>query len=397
MMTYFIKIWIILPSEALPEMIFDTLIREPLTFIVFIIFSLSLLSLLIYYWALFSRFAFFSSPEKKGDRSSPVSVVICAKNEYHNLIRFLPHILEQDHPEFEVIVVNDQSDDETEELLEELKSKYNHLTAINLKQSLNFFRGKKFPLSIGIRSAKHENVVLTDADCRPRTNRWITMMAENFTRDTEVVLGYGAYARKPGLLNLLIRFDTMHIALQYFSFALAGFPYMGVGRNLAYRKSLFFKQKGFTSHYRIPSGDDDLFINKAANRANTAIEIRKQAHTVSEPKTSFSQWFRQKKRHLSTGKYYKPLHKFLLSVYSGSLFVFYATFIVLLALGNNIPLVLALFGIKLLSFLILFKKTCSQLEEKKLFLFSPLIEVIFVLLNPLLLFVNLIVKQNKWK
>jgi hypothetical protein len=126
----------------------------------------------------------------------------------------------------------------------------------------------------------------------------------------------------PGALNKIIRFDTFHTALQYLSYALAGQPYMGVGRNLSYKKAVFLRNKGFSAINHVPGGDDDLFINKVATKENTAIVIDKDTFTLSDPKKNFGEWFRQKARHYTTAKYYKPRHKFLLGLYSTRIFCF---------------------------------------------------------------------------
>ena len=225
------------------------------------VYVLAIMIQLIYYWVVFSRFAFY----KKANRtiySEAISIVICAKNEYHNLKKHLPKILGQDYPDFEVVVVNDGSDDETIFYLEDLAREHKHLSVVNLSENLNFFKGKKFALSLGIKSAKNQNLVLTDADCDPAGKSWLQTMANGFADQKEVVLGYGKYYEYPGFVNKIIRFETVFTALQYFSLALWGKPYMGVGRNLAYKKSLFYQAKGFISHYNVSSGDDDLFINK---------------------------------------------------------------------------------------------------------------------------------------
>ncbi|HPG33135.1 MAG TPA: glycosyltransferase, partial [Lentimicrobium sp.] len=211
-------------------------------FIAILALLVALLIQLAYFWLIFSRLAFYNSAKRPvNEAKEPVSVIICAKNEYHNLVRFLPAILEQNYPEFEVVVVNDASDDDTFYLLRELADKNPRLKVINITQNLNFFTGKKFPLSIGIRSAKYDVVLLTDADCYPAGPEWLAGMQAAFTGKTEIVIGYGPYAPQPGLLNKLIRFDTLMVAVQYMSLALSGMPYMGVGRNLAYHKSLYFK------------------------------------------------------------------------------------------------------------------------------------------------------------
>ncbi len=200
---------------------------------------------------------------------------------------------------------------------------------------------------VDIMEAKHEIVLLTDADCLPASEHWLKKMQDAFAEGTEIVLGYGAYKKSESFLNKIIRFETFHTALQYFSYALAGTPYMGVGRNLAYRKAIFFQNKGFSSINHIPSGDDDLFINKVANKKNTAIVIDPETFTLTHAKPSWKAWMRQKNRHYSTGIYYKSLHKFLLGLYSLSLILFYPLFIASIILfdlkGALIPFIIRMF------------------------------------------------------
>lgn len=356
-----------------------------------------LLIQLVYYWFIFSRLAFYNASKRTvSDKQEPVSVVICAKNEYHNLVRFLPLILDQNYPEYEVIVVNDASDDDTFYLLRELSDKYPRLNVINIHQNLNFFVGKKFPLSIGIRSAKYETVLLTDADCFPSGPDWISSMQSVFTERTRVVLGYGAYISQPGLLNKLIRFDTLHVAMQYMSLALAGLPYMGVGRNLAYHKELFFKAGGFMKHYKVTSGDDDLFINEVAYGSNTRIQPAKEAITFSKPKQTFASWFRQKKRHLTTGGFYRTPHKITLGLFSLSQLAFYTLLIALAVLGVNWILLLGIYVLRLISQTIIIKKCMIRLGEKNFLLLFPFFEVFLMIINLLLGFAGLFSRKTQW-
>ncbi len=365
-------------------------------FVIFIVFAVSTSVQLLFYWGLFSRLAFYFR-KKDSRKIQPVSVVICAKNEYEKLKKNLNAVLEQDYPDYEVVVVNDASEDESNDLLTQYSYRYDHLHLVNIKEDLNFFTGKKFPLSIGIKSAKNDIILLTDADCKPAGKHWLKEMQSGFTKGKDIVIGYGAYEHKKGVLNYLIRFDAFHGAIQYLSYSLANMTYMGVGRNLAYRKSLFFKNKGFISHYKVKSGDDDLFINKVATENNCNIVISHNSHTISEPHTSFFAWIRQKRRHLSTAKYYKSKHKFLLSSYYFSQVLFYLSFIVLVSKVYIIIIILPLFFIRIITQLIIFKKSMVKLNERKLLLISPLLELFFIILNPILAFGNMIVKQNKWK
>lgn len=361
-----------------------------------LVYSLSFIVQMIYFWVFFSRLAFYKNRDDKIVDES-VSVVICAKNEYYNLKRNLPLILEQDHPSFEVVVVNDNSQDDSLELLEEMAREHSNLKIVNLSQDLNFFQGKKFPLSLGIKSASNDILLLTDADCRPSSKDWIKNMSGKFRGENEIVLGYGGYERKRNLINYIIRYETIWVAIQYLSFSLAGRTYMGVGRNLAYSKSLFYRNKGFSSHYTVASGDDDLFINSVATRKNVAIEIAHGSHTVSVPKTSFSSWIIQKRRHLTTWKYYRGRFKRLLGLWSVSQVIFLALFVILLSLGYNVIYIAGLFILRFFSHLMITKKSMNKLNEKELLLISPLAELFLVIFYPVLSLVNMFSKADKWK
>lgn len=365
--------------------------------IALITFGLGFVLQLFYWLVLFSRLAFYKNAISPHQELPPVSVVICARNEYHHLVKHLPRVLEQDYPVFEVVVVNDCSNDETADWLDDQARLHKHLKVVQMRQSLNFFQGKKFPLSMGIKSARHEWLLLTDADCQPESNHWLRNMASAYTTDTDLVLGYGAYKQKPGILNMLIRFDTLHIGMQYLSMALAGNPYMGVGRNLSYRKSVFIHNKGFTAHYKIPSGDDDLFVSQIARKKNTAIVINEGARTLSEPHTFFGAWFRQKKRHLSTAKYYKWPTRFYLGAYAFSQFSFYIGFIWIVLLPFSFLVPVSVFLIRMLIQLFITKACMKQLGEKDLLLFSPIAEVLLILLNTILMVSSLLNKTTKWK
>jgi glycosyltransferase involved in cell wall biosynthesis len=324
---------------------------------------------LVYYLFFFSRLAFYKQKKKQQTQEHPVSVIICARDEDEKLARNLPGVLVQNYKTtHEVIVVNDNSLDDSKYILEELKKTFKDLRIVELTQEAKFITGKKYPLSIGIKEATHEIVLLTDADCVPASENWMQKMQDGFSANTEIVLGYGAYQKYPGLLNKLIRFETFHTALQYLSYALAGMPYMGVGRNLSYKRDVFFQAKGFSSMNHVPGGDDDLFINKVAKGKNTAIVIDKEAHTLSMPKTTRSKWLQQKTRHYSTAKYYKPKFKFLLGLYSFTQFLFYPLFFTVL-LFFNWQWALIIFGARFLVQAIIFYKTMKKLNEADLWPF----------------------------
>lgn len=334
--------------------------------IIFIVFCIVTAVQLFYYLYFFSRLAFYRIQTKAKTQQHPVSVVICACNEAKNLANFLPGVLLQQYKTSnEVIVVNDNSTDDSIYVLNEIKKTFKNLYVINLEQRALTITGKKYPLSLGLKAAKYEIILLTDADCVPATEYWMEKMQAAFDEQTDIVLSYGAYHKNKTFLNKLIRFDAFHAALQYLSYALAGTPYMGVGRNMAYRKRMYFENKGFSSIVHVPSGDDDLFINMVATKGNTRVVVDKDAFTLSVPKKTFSSWFAQKSRHLTTAKYYKPQHKLLLALYAFSHFIFYPLFIASLILFNW-KLALIVFGIRFIVHTIISWMAMDKLEEKDL-------------------------------
>ncbi|MEY2648055.1 MAG: hypothetical protein RLZZ45_118 [Bacteroidota bacterium] len=339
------------------------------------LFSIITGVLLFYYLRYFRMLAFFKQPERDVRKEHPVSVVICSRDAADDIEQNLPGVLAQTYKTtHEIIVVNDNSQDDTKYLLEGLYKDFKQLHLVELKQEAMHIPGKKFPLSMGIKAARHEVLLLTDADCIPASENWIQKMQDAFTNGIEIVLGYGAYKKKKSLLNWVVRMDTFHTALQYLSSALAGKPYMGVGRNLAYKRELFFRQKGFAAYHHLPGGDDDLFINGCANGQNTSIVIDKEAFTYSTPPDSWSAWFAQKERHNSTGRYYKASDKWRLGLYLLAHFMFYP----LLAasyLTFDWKWVTGILVFKLLVQSIVFFRSMKKLGEADLFPFLILWDI----------------------
>ncbi len=291
---------------------------------------------LLYWLLVFSRFALKRPHEQQSaDLLPPVSVVVVGRNEADNFKANLKALLNQDYPRFEVVAVNDQSTDETQNVLEALQDQAAHLRIVKVPDNDRFWNGKKFGLALGIKAAQHEHLLLTDADCFPSSPDWIKEMISGFMGGKNIVLGYGDMAKTTGFVNALSRFETMQSALQYFSWSLWGMAYMGVGRNLAYTKSLWFSQNGFIKHIHIPSGDDDLFVNTAAQRGKVGIVAKDTAHTITQSKTSWKDWIRQKRRHYSTASLYKPLHQAILGVYGTLTLLFWPTVILTALLVTN--------------------------------------------------------------
>jgi len=336
----------------------------------------------VFFWlVIFRKLAIHKSPSTTSMYSQhplhPVSVIICAKNEAENLKKNLPYILNQNYPFFEVIVVNDNSTDETEKIILDFKKKYKTLCLVSKSENKDGKVGKKFALSLGIEVAKHNVLLLTDADCQPTSPDWIRLMQEKVVGGTEIVLGYSPYRFDEGFLNAFIRYETVQTAIQYLSFALWKNPYMGVGRNMMYRKSLYYKVGGFKSHEHVASGDDDLFINATAHLNNTTIIIDSRTFVLSEPKKSWKKFFQQKSRHMTTSTSYRLNHKMLLGLLSGSHFMHFALGTFTLFQGF---LFFAIIGylIRMSIMLLVSRRILQQLEEKKLFMWIPMLDVCMV-------------------
>lgn len=330
---------------------------------------------LYYYLRYFTGLAFYKKTDQEQRRENAVSVIVCARDEADEIERNLPGVLFQQYrTTHEVVVVNDNSQDDTKYLLEGLYKDFKQLHIVELKQEAMHIPGKKFPLSVGIKSAKHEILLLTDADCIPASEHWMRIMQDAFVPGIEIVLGYGKYKKRKGLLNWLVRFDAFHTALQYFSFALGKKPYMGVGRNLAYRRDLFFRNKGFAAHHHLPGGDDDLFINGCANEFNTAVVLDPNAFTLSTPPKRWRDWMRQKERHNSTGKYYKFKDRWMLGCYLTTHFFFYPLLIASF-FTFDWRVVLGVYTLRMLIQALVFFKAMKKLGESDLFSFFWLWDV----------------------
>ncbi|GGH02430.1 glycosyl transferase family 2 [Polaribacter pacificus] len=363
--------------------------------ILFYIFVAATIIQVVYLFSFSS--VLFIKKEKKDTQKTPVSVIICAKNEEKNLSKFLPSILQQSYSNFEIILINDASSDCTLEVMEDFQDAHPNLKIVNVQNNEAFWGNKKYALTLGIKTASYEHLLFTDADCKPVSKDWIEKMVENFSEEKTIVLGYGKYKRIPNsFLNAMVRFETLLTAVQYFSYAHLGSPYMGVGRNLSYLRSNFFKTKGFISHIQVKSGDDDLFIQEAADSSNTAICLDPKSYTVSEPPLSWSSWFRQKRRHVSTSAFYKLKHQLLLGLYVASKFILYMLLIPLM-IFYSWKLTTAILAVYYIILLCVFGLFAKKLHEKKLTYLIPLLEVCLLLFQFSIFISNKITKPTHWK
>lgn len=373
-------------------MFFEKIIQEPTLLVLFVVFATATFIQLLYLWVLMGRAA-FSRKKFVSDVLPPATIVITAHNQISGLEENLLLYLGQDYPNFEVLVVNDNSDDGSSDLLKEYMQIYPRLHVVELTQSLNWFKGKKFPLSLGIKSAKNDLVVITDAYCKPASHLWLKEMVSAYKPDTEVVIAYSTYDT-PAKFNIWLRFWSFFDAVFYFSMAMMGMPFKGVGKNLSYKRKLFYRQKGFISHYTISVGDDELFINKAATSKNTNWRISKDSVMRSMREITFGAWWKKETTRLLLREYFKTGHRFILSLYAFSQIVFYALFVVLLALKAGWIVVLSVFALRLISQLLVFGFALKRFGEKKLLLLSPFFEI-FLMFVDIIIWVGLLFTKRK--
>ena len=368
-------------------------LNNPLTITLLVIIGVAFIHQ-IYFYLRYLRLGGKVTSQTDSDVQLPaVSVIVCAHNEYDNLQDYLSILLEQDYPCYEVIVVDDSSEDGSDLLLERWSRQYGNLYHTFVPRGARVLSNKKLALTIGIKAAHYDYLLLTDADCRPESKIWIREMMQGFAnQQTEVVVGFSPYFEKSDLLNHLIGYDTLFNGLQYMGMARAGKPYMGVGRNLAYKRETFFSVGGFKGLLGNRAGDDDLFVNRIANAANTVVVNNPNSIVWSVPKTTWREWFHQKRRHLSVSPQYRTKSKIQLTLEPLSRGIFYASLLISAIVGNIelISIALALFLLRLLVQLIIINVSARRLNMRGYSLgliaydiILPLITLYMMLTQPL--------------
>ena len=372
----------------------EQILNDPLLFWLFTAFFVATLIQLFYFWVYFSKLTFYREI-RLNDDLPPVSVVLTASNQYADLRKNLEHFLNQDYPGFEVVVVIDNSDDGTDELLKEFSKQYEQLHIVELKQKLNWFSGRKFALSLGIKSAKFSTILLSDPACRPESKNWVSEMVSGFRHQTEIVIGYSTYLTE-SKINRWLRFTAFHDALFYLSMAISGKAFKGIGKNLSYSRDLFYRHKGFSSHYAISAGDDELFVNRAARKANTEVRVSPQSRVLHVRPVSFLKWIQLERTRLRIRRMFRTRHKVLLRIFSVSALSFYGLFAALLATGAPLIAVFGVLALRLISQIIIYSKVLKKLSESRLLLLSPLFEI-FIIIADFLLWISIIFSPaKKW-
>ena len=326
----------------------------------------------VYWLILYGRVHFYKEPLRYGEKGN-LSIIIVGKNEIENITKNLPFIART--PDItELIYVDDFSKDETLSSLRQMELYHPKLKVFSSPKDVP---GKKIALSKGINSATSERVLLTDADCKPSSHDWASIMNAQFSKDTQMVLGYGPLKKGPSFVNRFSRFETVITAIQYFAFALYKRPYMGVGRNLAFTKELFRTINGYKSHEHIPSGDDDLLVQEAVKKTSVAISIDPKSFVYSESKNTWQEYIKQKKRHIAVASSYGLFHKILLSIHPFFHLMSFALSLYLLFTGNYL-LVGSVFLIRWFILMILGYSSYKKLDGHDLIIFLPIFDLMLI-------------------
>ncbi|MBQ8241773.1 MAG: glycosyltransferase [Bacteroides sp.] len=327
-----------------------------------------------YHLGLYRNLYLHSRKEKQETDTPPLSVILVAKDAASDLQKNLPAILEQDYPDFEVIVIYDQSsDDDCEDVLKLLEDKYPHLHHSFIPDSARYISHKKLGITMGIKASHHEWLVFTEPNCRPSSNQWLRKMARNFTNGTDIVLGYSNYEKTKGWFNRKVTFDTLLNAMRYLGKAVDGHPYTGCGRNLAYRKSLYYEQKGFTSHLNLQRGEDDLFINQVANRKNTRVEASPESIVRITAPHYQKDWHEDKVSYHLTSRLYKGFSRYLMGFETCTRLLFLLMVIVCIVYGILtqswivLGTAIMLWLLRYLMQVMVFRKTSIALGERKFY------------------------------
>lgn len=365
-------------------------------FYIAIIAGILLLFQILYYLIVYGRIAFYKEEKTKIEKDyfPSVSVVMYVKNDAYNLEKKLPMILEQEYPNFEVVIVNDASKDETEYVLRVLQEIYPNLNVVNLYENVNGALGKKYPLSLGIKSAKNDIILLTESDTKPKDYNWITTMVKGFKEGKEIVLGFTNFEHRPTFLNTLMHYENQTIALNSLGNAILGNPFMGQGRNLAYTKELFFRTGGFISQYNVSVGEDDLFINKNANSHNTAVILSPDSINKCSPKDRKGEWIIQKKKRLKSIKHFKLQDQITYSLMPLTTLLIYTLMILSIIYLFPWQYLVGALILKYTLQIIVYYKSSNRLGTKQVAFISPLLEILFLPIDTIIRISTLFTKKD---
>lgn len=380
---------------------FSAIISSPLAVVVLSVSVLSFLFLLLYYGLFYFRVARYRFNKKDGhvsgefgSKKPSVSVVVTAHNDSELLKKSLVYLLEQDYENYEVVVVNYVSQDDTKFVLRVCSENYPCLKVVNFPEDVNMFQGKKYPLSLGVKTAQNDIIICTDPECIPQSFGWVGEVVKEFSDKTNIVLGYSGVCKEKGVFNALQQYDNITRHARFLGAALCGMPYTGNGHNLAFRRSFFFESKGFISHYSEPEGADDLFVNRNANKSNTAVVLHPDSVVMVDSEKNFKSWMQRRKGRFAPLYLHSKGEIFLRSLYPVSLFVFYVSLVTVLVLKMlywQIPALVLL--LKWLWQCLASRSLFARFEAKRLFWAAPLFELYFLFVDTILSTISLIGKK----
>ncbi|TDQ29767.1 glycosyltransferase [Tenacibaculum caenipelagi] len=350
----------------------------------------------IVYYLSFSLFVFQKQENTLSNTNIPVSVIVYVKNNAKTLAEYIQNLTKQKHPNFEIVMVNNASNDTTLEIIENLQLEYPNIKVVNVKNTEAFWANKKYALTLGVKAATYEYLLFTELGSKALSKNWIDEITCYFSQEKSIVIGYQKLKRKKkSFSNLLFRFDHLSNTIQAFSYAKFGAPYKATNHNLAYTKEEFFKVNGYINHLALFMGEGDLFLKDAATNQNTIVATTPNSFVCSTKYLSFKEWFLQQKKQSILFSLYKPKHKFLLSFFKLSKFLFYVLAVCITYINWKIalPLIISYYLIQY----IIVGKLATKLQERNTILLLPLLEVCLVLLQIIIFISNQISKPKHWK
>lgn len=370
---------------------FSHILTDPYIFSLTIVLALSFVALAVYYALFYFRLGHYKQVGKsESETLPPVSVVLCSQNQGEWLRTNLVYLLEQDYPDFEVVVVNYCSTDDTKFVMQVLSENYKRLQVVTMDQNVCGYRGKKYPLSIGIKSAKHDLLLMADPDCLPRDVErfdWIRQMVAGYRhKNVDIVLGYCGIEPRKSLFNWMQQYDNMDYSTEYLGAAIMHRPFTGCGRNLSYRRSFFMKNNGLIYSYNEPDGADDMFVNQNCRRHNVSVVLNQESFTQAAPCRSFREWHVMRKHRIATHKYYRFGLKACRFVRPLSVLLFYLAAALLFVSGSFPWEVLAgAVAVKWVWQIMSAAQCCKRLLlPPVIYIFSPVWEIYFLIANTIL-------------
>lgn len=355
---------------------------------IFILFVVIAVVQLIYYFIVYGKFAFHRKKNALSLREIPLSVVIVVRDNASQVLQTLPKFLEQQYPNYEIVIVNDRSPDEQSVFaIKEYQKRFSNVKFIDLRDAVSTSRGRKMAVSMGIKCSSYGNIVITDPDCLPASEHWLSNLSQNIQGQKKIVLGYSTYIKRRTPYNAFLHFDKLVGAVQYFSLALYNSTYRGDFSNIVFMRNLFYQQKGFTSFNHLQWGEEDIFIHNVATPTNTAIEYNPDSAIISQNVPSYGYWRLHKISLFFTRKFNSLKNRAILSSYNitNLLFYIFLVFAILMNITNPIFLytTIGIAVVRIASMYVVFGISAKKLNEKQIIPHLLFYDILFSLLNPL--------------